>query len=91
MIPKRLLSPTLGEPLPTSLKRLILRELDTPLGQDPGSEDFRPRKPKGMAVIKNQVSLFLTVWKFSLEYANWQEKIVSVYIFLFSFEESASI
>lgn len=53
MIPKRLLSPTLGEPLPTSLDRLILRALDTPLGQDPGLEDFRPRKPKGMAVIKN--------------------------------------
>ncbi len=56
MIPKRLLSPTLGEPLPG---RLILHALNTPLDKDPGLEDFRPKKLKGMAVNKNQVSLFL--------------------------------
>lgn len=53
MIPKRLLSPTLGEPLPTSPEQLILRALDTHLGKNPGLEDFRPMKPKGTAVIKN--------------------------------------
>lgn len=53
MLPERLLSHAFRKPSPTRAERLVLRALDTLLDEDPGLEDFIPRKPKGMVVFKN--------------------------------------